>query len=774
MRALLSLREGSGRRFRRPLPLVRHGAALLRATILAALLLPFAVPSSLAQGGGTWRRHACLDCVSAVAATSDALWVATMSGGVFRHDRQSNTVRRFTTADGLAGDGSGELEVGPDGDVWMNNFVSLITGPRAGMSHFDGARWTAHTLATGLPDDRIGDIAVGPRGTVWVSTALGPAHYDGARWRLYTTADGLPSVPVHAVAVGLNGEAWASTDQGLTRFDGARWALVPHDSVPAGIVFNALAVAPNGDVWCGYKMEYGVVAFHPKGFPDGSHWTVHPFNGLPPLGPSTSAIGTDVIRIKVDADGGVWVVGPAPSPRADIRMQVAHLSDQGWKVTDHATPDWPSSIDVGADGQLWIGHINAGVRHWDGSAWRWLPGNGGPSNLIAFAITTDPSDQVWTGFLSFEDADNLVNRFDGQAWTRYSSADGMLRGGALGVLQQSIDADVSGTVWVGVNGVGVAWFDGRRWNSKTVGDLLPADTDTGIRAVTADDRGGVWVATSVGALHYDGRSWRRYTMADGLASDHVLAVAVDRRGGGERVWFGTASGVTRWDGSRWTTYTAADGLGTNSINAIAVDGVHDAIWFASGAKAGGGLTRFDGRSWRVYTKADGLPADDFWAIEAAPNGDLWAVGQDDNQPPGITRFDGTRWTTYTTADGLLHDVVYDVAIDGKGTIWVATMAGVSEFRPEAVPVPAASPTPLPAPTTEAGPCICQLARQAAPRAAIDAAVADPAGVAGWRQPLDPNKPVGRFNPLRECLSLQRASVPYHPLFNPLAWRVGCP
>ena len=80
MRALLSLREGSGRRFRRPLPLVRHGAALLRATILAALLLPFAVPSSLAQGGGTWRRHACLDCVSAVAATSDALWVATMSG----------------------------------------------------------------------------------------------------------------------------------------------------------------------------------------------------------------------------------------------------------------------------------------------------------------------------------------------------------------------------------------------------------------------------------------------------------------------------------------------------------------------------------------------------------------------------------------------------------------------------------------------------------------------------------------------------------------------
>ncbi len=767
MRVPLAMREGSGPGFHRAPPFAVRGAALLRGAVLAALLFPFAVPSSLAQGGGSWRSHACLDCVSAVAATSDALWVATLSGGVFRHDRQSNAVRRFTTADGLAGNGSGgELELGPDGDLWMDNFVSLVTGPRAGMSHFDGVRWTAHTLATGLPDDRIGDIAVGPRGTVWVATSLGPAHYDGARWRLYTTADGLPSGTVHAVAVGLNGEAWASTDQGLARFDGARWALVPHDNVPAGIVFNALAVAPNGDVWCGYKMEYGVVAFHPKGFPDGTHWTLHPFNGLPPLGPSTSAIVTDVTRIKVDADGDVWVVGPAPSPRTDIHMQVAHLGDQGWKVTEHATPDWPSSIDVGPDGQVWIGHMSAGVRHWDGGAWRRLPGNGGPSNLIAFAITTDPSDQVWTGFSSFVDDDNLVNRFDGQAWTRYSSADGMLRGGVLGVLQQSIDADVSGTVWVGVNGVGVAWFDGRSWNSKAIADIAVAEAR--IHAVAADDRGGVWVATDAGALHYDGRSWQRYTSADGLAGDVVRAIAVDRRGGRDWVWLGTDSGVSRWDGSRWTTYTAADGLGTNSINAVAVDGVHDAIWFASGSNADGGLTRFDGRSWRTFTKADGLPTDDFWAIEAAPNGDLWAVGQDDNQPPGITRFDGTRWTTYTTADGLINDAAFDVAIDGKGTVWVATLAGVSEFHP------AVSPTPEPGPTAAAGPCICRLAREAAPRAAIDAAVADPAGVAGWRQPLDPNKPVSRFNPLRECLSLQRASVPYHPLFNPLAWRVGCP
>ena len=87
---------------------------------------------------------------------------------------------------------------------------------------------------------------------------------------------------------------------------------------------------------------------------------------------------------------------------------------------------------------MWIGHLNAGVRHWDGRAWRSILQNSGPTNLVAYAVTTDPSDQVWTGFISFQDEDNLVNRFDGRKWTRYSSADGMLKGDVLGIRPQAV------------------------------------------------------------------------------------------------------------------------------------------------------------------------------------------------------------------------------------------------------------------------------------------------------------------------------------------------
>lgn len=104
MRSPLAMREGSGPSFRRLRPFVPRGAVLLRGALLVALLIPFAAPPSMAQGGGSWRRHTCLDCVRDVVVAPDALWVATMSGGVFRHDRQTSAVRRFTTADGLAGD----------------------------------------------------------------------------------------------------------------------------------------------------------------------------------------------------------------------------------------------------------------------------------------------------------------------------------------------------------------------------------------------------------------------------------------------------------------------------------------------------------------------------------------------------------------------------------------------------------------------------------------------------------------------------------------------
>ncbi|RIL11489.1 hypothetical protein DCC79_04705 [bacterium] len=134
-----------------------------------------------------------------------------------------------------------------------------------------------------------------------------------------------------------------------------------------------------------------------------------------------------------------------------------------------------------------------------------------------------------------------------------------------------------------------------------------------------------------------------------------------------------------------------------------------------------------------------------------------------------------------------------------GTIAV-DIIGIGDTVPPTVPpptsVPTATATPVPSPTlapptglpptpTTAAPtattappsglCVCGLVQSSGvPRSVIDAAVANPGSVGGWQMPLNPNKPAGPDNPVRACLSLQNPAVPYHPLYNSLAFHAGCP
>ena len=77
------------------------------------------------------------------------------------------------------------------------------------------------------------------------------------------------------------------------------------------------------------------------------------------------------------------------------------------------------------------------------------------------------------------------------------------------------------------------------------------------------------------------------------------------------------------------------------------------------------------------------------------------------------------------------------------------------------------------PEPEKDPCICERVRQEAPPDIVADAIANPEKYFGWGMLLDPNKPAGPMNPLRECLNMQHPNIPFHPLFNNVVWKVGC-
>ncbi len=84
------------------------------------------------------------------------------------------------------------------------------------------------------------------------------------------------------------------------------------------------------------------------------------------------------------------------------------------------------------------------------------------------------------------------------------------------------------------------------------------------------------------------------------------------------------------------------------------------------------------------------------------------------------------------------------------------------------------PTAAPKPTLDNRPEICEAIKARVPAAVINDAVADPAKVGGHGQACNPNLPTGPGNALRRYLGLRNPSSPYHPIYNGVVWKCGCP
>lgn len=92
-----------------------------------------------------------------------------------------------------------------------------------------------------------------------------------------------------------------------------------------------------------------------------------------------------------------------------------------------------------------------------------------------------------------------------------------------------------------------------------------------------------------------------------------------------------------------------------------------------------------------------------------------------------------------------------------------------------LPTPVATATsPLASPTPAAGIGVCPQILKKVPPAAISAALANPSSVSGYLRPLNPSRPEGPMNPLRTWLSVRTYAKPFHPLYNGLEFKVGCP
>lgn len=234
-------------------------------------------------------------------------------------------------------------------------------------------------------------------------------------------------------------------------------------------------------------------------------------------------------------------------------------------------------------GKLWIG-TPAGLRRFDGKAWKGFDSSGLPSNRINALATAGAS--VWIG----TDA--------GLARLKQKGSEFEIRrfGASFGLKSQNLSAvavDARGReIWVGSVDGGLSRLeiskDASTWKMFGTADGLLSDSVT---ALAMDPSGGLWVAHPSGLSHWDGKVWERV----GFPGILVRAITVDKKGA---VWISTDKGAWKFfpeaaskkaagsratsEGSgnaRWIHYHAGNGLMASEASAIAAQG--EDIWFST-------------------------------------------------------------------------------------------------------------------------------------------------------------------------------------------------
>ncbi len=283
---------------------------------------------------------------------------------------------------------------------------------------------------------------------------------------------------------------------------------------------------------------------------------------------------------------------------------------------------------------------------------------------------------------------------------KLSIEDGLPRSAVYSLCQ-----DNDGFLWVGLDGGGVAVFNGKTFQTFDMADGLPSHQ---VRAVFQDSKGNIWFGTTEGLCKYDHKTIKVYTTEDGLCFNYVRTLAEDDHG---NLWIGTNNGLSIYDGTHFKNYNIYEGLLDYKIRIIYKDkngkmwiGTDSGINYMKGDKfvdfidnyylphptvleiyedkdrnlwigTKGGLIKFKDNQHTIYTTDVGLVHNRVRAISEDQLGNIWIGTRS-----GVSKFDGTTFYNYHQGNGLSHDRIRDILLDDRGNLWFATyFGGIDRF-----------------------------------------------------------------------------------------------
>lgn len=271
-----------------------------------------------------------------------------------------------------------------------------------------------------------GRIAVGTHGG-----GISLLDSGGQAWENYGKPEGRIDDVVYGAIQTSTSEVWIATGAGAYRVpsgamkDRAKWELHTAASTGGGLPNNKvyrIAEAGDGSIW--FTTRAGVARFRGGKW---ANWTRADGVGIP-----AAASGPDATRPQAH-------LGPA--------QNTAHAGTRAAFAPDHV-----SALEIGRNGDVWVGTRGAGLARFDGKAWRsYSVTDGLPSNQV-FALHFDRKGRLWIG------TESGLAVLENGKFRILTTAQGLLGDSVL-----SIATDSTGSLWAGTFG-GVAQLVGHAAN----------------------------------------------------------------------------------------------------------------------------------------------------------------------------------------------------------------------------------------------------------------------------------------------------------------------
>jgi signal transduction histidine kinase/DNA-binding response OmpR family regulator/sugar lactone lactonase YvrE len=441
----------------------------------------------------------------------------------------------------------------------------------------------------GLPQSSVMALAQDVDGLLWIGTLDGAASFDGRNINPVPAVAGAPLRGLIAAIVPRKaGGVSIASPAGVHIFDGTSWRLVTTRKAA-----TSLAETTDGTLWMADV--------------EGALWTLH--------GRDTwerhSEIGVPAIALSAARDGSLWIA----TERNALRLRDGHAET----IAGDPLPGRPGALLAAHDGRVWVATLS-GTVHWSSGSDGWHQAAFASWPRGAFrCIAEDRKGRIWAGAyggrVAFGNAET--------PWTVWGVANGPFEAGVMSVL-----GDREGSVWFGLNALGMAQWVGEAWSHRTLVD--PNGTSRALFSGFGMNRG---------------------------ATPHSLVVGTFQ------------NGVIKLDDNSARQYAAADGI---------TEDVRDAVepepgMFIAGTRFG----IFEKQPGQLFRQVLKMPAGFVMGLFRSPDG-TWYAG---SSTQGVFVRESGAWHPVAAMNAELEDMhVRDMQWLKNGELWVATLRGVTIFR----------------------------------------------------------------------------------------------